>query len=70
MEHETTWLSRTEAAGWLKCSSDTISAYCQEMDEFGLDGVLRRDDGRLYRVNMKALSDYLFRRKTLKRGKP
>jgi len=39
------------------------------MDEYGLDGVMRLEGGKLFRVNQKALSNYLFKRKTLKRGR-
>jgi len=69
MSNETTWLTRAQAASWLHCSADTVSTLCREMDEYGLDGVMRLEGGKLFRVNQKALSNYLFKRKTLKRGR-
>lgn len=64
---DTIWLSRKQAAEWLGCSMGTITRICDEMDKFEVDGVLRRDDGKLFRVNQKALSDFMYHRRTLKR---
>ena len=69
MFEDITWMTRQDAADWLGCSVDKISRICNEMDEFGVDGVFRREDGKLFRVNQKAISDYLYHRRFMKNQK-
>lgn len=62
------WVSRKEAAEIMRCSPDRISCIVKEMEELGWEGVWL-ESGRFYRINMKALKDYLYHRNKIKADK-
>ena len=56
------WLTRTQAAAFLNCHPDTISAIAQEMDAANAGGVTRTSSGRLFRVEQNTLSQFISER--------
>lgn len=62
---DTVWLTRQQAAEEVGCSVDKITDIAREMVELGLDGVWV-SSGRMYRIERKALKDYLYHRHKMK----
>ena len=60
-----TWLTRTEAAEWLRCSPAKASYVIREMEALGLPGVWR-EGKNFVRVNQGAMSEYLYKRHALR----
>jgi len=61
-----TWLTRTEAAEWLRCSPAKASYVIKEMEALGLPGVWR-EGKNFVRVNQGAMSEYLKKRRTIRK---
>lgn len=61
----TDWLTRTEAADWLRVHPDTVTNIVNEMEAEGLPGIWREGRGFL-RVNKQDMSDYLRTRRRRK----
>jgi len=61
-----TWLTRTEAAEWLRCSPAKASYVIKEMEALGLPGVWR-DGKNFVRVNQGAMSEYLYKRRAIRK---
>ncbi len=63
-----TWMNRKTAAATLEVSDHTMGVIIREMERLGYsDGVYRR--GRVLRVNMEVLDQYMKNRKELKHEK-
>lgn len=62
------WLSRKQAAAFLNCHPDTITAIAQQMDKECPGGTSRSMSGRLFRIEKDALSRFMKERS--RRGKP
>lgn len=63
-----TWMNRKTAAATLEVSDHTMGVIIREMERHGFsDGVYRR--GRVLRVNMEVLDQYMKNRKELKHEK-
>lgn len=63
-----TWMTRAEAAEYFKCSVWTIKSIANEMIELNLDGIWV-EKGRIFRINKKAMSEYLYQRNKIKADK-
>lgn len=61
------WLTRTQAAEVLNISTWTITDIAREMINENMDGILLDNAGRVYRINPKAMSKYMYIRRRLKR---
>lgn len=67
MEENIIWLTRTQASEQLNVSPWTITDIAREMVNENMDGVLLDKGGRVHRINPKAMADYMYVRRRLKR---
>lgn len=58
------WLTRTEAADWLKCSKGKVDHIIKEMKDRNWDGIF--EDVNFLRINKEAMRDYIYKRRTFK----
>ena len=63
------WMKKQDAAERVGCTPYMILAVAKEMASLGLEGVWLDGQGRIYRLNPKAVKEYIYHRKKIKADK-